>query len=164
MKYRISRYQHGGYVGAIDMRCHGVPGCVSAIAVGETKAEALGKAALLAERIANDPVMSALIPPQATAAIATAKTLAAAARRGPATVRRVWRGLRGRGKRKLAQVLHTEAVSALETGALETGSLFGKLRKRVMRKKMRAKQRTREQAREESDEGADNGDEEGGEE
>ena len=84
-------------------------GGISVHAVGDDRADALAKASLIAERIVNDPVMRALMPPQAEAAIKAAKGLAAAAKRGTKTLRRVWGMLRGPGKRRLAAVLHKEA-------------------------------------------------------
>ena len=87
------------------------PGRVTVAAVGEDKADALGKAALIAERIANDPIMSALMPPQARAAIVVAKGLAASAKRGSKYVKHFWRKLRGPGKKRLAKVLHSEAAA-----------------------------------------------------
>lgn len=101
------RTVNGATVGSLSFPT--VAGGISVHAVGDDRADALAKAALVAERIVNDPVMRALMPPQAAAAIKAAKGLAAAAKRGTKTLRRVWGMLRGPGKRRLAAVLHKEA-------------------------------------------------------
>lgn len=105
------RFKHHGdcVVGAIDIEVPGAPGKLTLAAVGDDRADALGKAALIAERIASDPVMRALMPPQALVAIKAAKGLSAAARRGSHVLRHFWGKLRGPGKKRLAAVLHTEA-------------------------------------------------------
>jgi len=125
MKIRLQRYR-GAYVGAIDMTCANVPGRVSAIAVGATRADALAKAALVAERIASDPVMAEIIPPQAMAAIKVAKGLASAARRGLPTLRRAWSFLSPKGKKlaaQLAQDLTPKSTGGLDVGGFEVGIL-----------------------------------------
>lgn len=101
------RNVNGACVGSLSIPTQ--VGSLSVSAVGDDRADALAKAALVAERIVNDPVMRALMPPQAAAAIKAAKGLAAAAKRGTRTLRRVWGMLRGPGKRRLAAVLHKEA-------------------------------------------------------
>lgn len=101
------RTVNGACVGSLSIPTQ--VGSLSVSAVGDDRADALAKAALVAERIINDPVMRALMPPQAAAAIKAAKGLAAAAKRGTRTLRRVWGMLRGPGKRRLAAVLHKEA-------------------------------------------------------
>lgn len=99
---------HGEYViGALDLPTD--VGSLSVRAVGDSKADALVRAAAIADRIAQDPVMSALLPPQATAAIAASKALGVAAKRGLPHLKKVWRSLRGEGKKRLAAVLATEA-------------------------------------------------------
>lgn len=107
MKYRIQRHKSGGYVGAIELRFRDRPAFVSAVAVGDTKADAIARASQVAERIASDPVIRALVPPQARAAIAVTKGLASAARRGLPTLRRVWRTLSPKSK-ALAKELAAE--------------------------------------------------------
>jgi len=108
VRIRIKACADGAYyLGSVEMRTS-VPGAVVAAAVGEDMTEALSKAALVAERIASDPVMRALMPPEMEPAIQAAKALAAAARRGPTALRSFMRSLRGPGARRLAATLHTE--------------------------------------------------------
>lgn len=124
-----------GCVGALDIPTR--EGRVTVAVVGDSRADALGRAALIAERIASDPVMSALMPPQALAAIKAAKGLASAAKRGTRTLRRFWGHLHGPGKRRLAAALHEEAAKreASEDGEPSTGDLgwnpFRKRKRRV---------------------------------
>lgn len=110
MRFRFKETP-SGCVGAIDMPS-AAPGRVSVVASGNSKAEALARAALIAERIASDPVMSALLPPGALPAIKAAKVLASAANRGPHALRSLMRRIRGPGKLRLAEVLHVEATEA----------------------------------------------------
>jgi hypothetical protein len=99
----------GGYViGALDIPTD--VGSVCVAAVGGSKAEALMRAATIAQRISEDPVMAALMPPQATAAIAAAKALSVAAKRGPAALKSLWSRIKGPGKQRLAAALHEEAT------------------------------------------------------
>jgi len=108
MKFRLQDTARGS-LGAIEIPTDG-PGTVICAACGDDKADALAKAALLAERIAQDPVMSSIMPPEALRAIRVAKVMAAAAKRGPDALRSIWGRIRGPGKRRLARVLHAEAV------------------------------------------------------
>jgi hypothetical protein len=109
-KINIKRYR-GGFVGCVDMPAYAhTPGRIQAMAVGDTRADALKNAALVAERIANDPVLSALMPPQAMAAIKAAKGLASAAQQGSHVLKSFWHSLHGPGKKRLAKALHDEAV------------------------------------------------------
>jgi hypothetical protein len=109
-KINIKRYR-GGFVGCVDMPAYAhSPGRIQAMAVGDTRADALKNAALVAERIANDPVLSALMPPQAMAAIKAAKGLASAAQQGSHVLKHFWHSLHGPGKKRLAKALHDEAV------------------------------------------------------
>lgn len=105
------RFQQSGNacIGSIEIPTV-VPGKVVAACIGDDKADALQKAAVLAERIASDPVMQALMPPGALPAIRAARALASAAQAGSAPLRSLWGKLRGPGKRRLAKVLHAEAV------------------------------------------------------
>jgi hypothetical protein len=111
-RFRFRNLPDGSCLGAIDVRMPSVPGLVTAYSIGDSKADALAKAALVAERITSDPVMSALMPPQALEAIKAAKGLAAAAARGPHVLRSLWGRIHGPGKKRLAQALHDEAVNA----------------------------------------------------
>ena len=54
------------------------------VATGPTKAKALVKAAGLAEQVANNPVVSALLPPQATLALKAATIIGKSAAAGKA--------------------------------------------------------------------------------
>lgn len=120
MRFRFKDHPAGYVVGSIDIPS-AAPGRVSVVAVGEGKADALAKAALIAEHIAKDPVMSALLPPQALPAIMAAKALAAAAHNGPAAIKHLWGRIRGEGKKRLASVLHAEAVKLDEDERKELG-------------------------------------------
>lgn len=109
MRYRY-RQTVNGCVGALDIPTH--VGKLTVAAVGEDRADALAKASLIAERIVSDPILRAIMPPQAAAAIKAAKGLAAAAKRGPRVLRHFWGRIRGPGKKRLAEALHVEAVKA----------------------------------------------------
>lgn len=106
MKVRMHRLPESrgrGYVAAVK-----VPAGTARLAVVQVaprKAQALQAAAAIADRIMRDPVLSAVIPPQAFAAVATAKALGSAASKGSRQLRRLWRRLRGPGSRRLAAAL-----------------------------------------------------------
>lgn len=108
-----------GCVGSIEIPT-ALPGRVVAQAKGADKADALLKASVLAQRIASDPLVNALLPASALANIRAARMLARAAQAGPAPLRRLWSRLRGPGKRRLAAALHHEAVQ-LETPDVGAG-------------------------------------------
>ncbi len=76
--------------------------------------------------------MKALMPPQATAAIAAAKGLAAAAKRGLPTLRHFWSKIHGPGKKRLAEALAKDAPSdeASDVGAPNVNYSMPKRRKR----------------------------------
>ena len=78
---------------------------VVARATGPDGAAALDRAAAIAQNIMNDPVMSALIPPEAHAAVASAQILARAASAGAGVLESIWHRLKGPGKKRLAKVL-----------------------------------------------------------
>jgi hypothetical protein len=109
----MTRYQFrdtaDGCIGSISIPLEGC-GVLSLAAVGDDRADALGKAALLAERVADDPVMRALMPPQAQASSDAARSLASAAKRGGGPLRRAFSLLRGPGARRLAASLVREAA------------------------------------------------------
>lgn len=110
MKVRFKSADNGNAcIGSIELATV-IPGKVVAACVGDDKADALKKAAVLAERIASDPVMRALLPADALPAIRAARALATAAQAGSAPLRSLWGRLRGPGKRRLAKALHVEAV------------------------------------------------------
>ncbi len=93
-------------------------GAVQVATLGGTKADALMRAATIAQRIADDPVMAALMPPQAQAAISAAKALSAAARQGPKSLKKLWGKIRGPGKKRLAEALAREGQ---QVGAMYFG-------------------------------------------
>jgi len=169
---RVKFYDRGDYVlGAIDLPVPDGPGALRVSAVGDDKADALSRAALIAERIASDPVLRAIMPPQAAVAIKAAKGLAAAARRGAPVLKHFWRKLRGPGAKRLAKVLHEEAVTHERQDVGDIGALFRRKRKRKVRPMRRPvapprmrvqhEQEETEQAELPADEGVDT---EGGEE
>lgn len=136
------RVRHIGddiYVGSID--CPTSAGRVITHGIGDSRADALLKASAIAERIASDPVMSALMPPQAQAAIAAAKTLASAAKSGRKTLRRVWGRIRGPGKQRLAQALMAEAKKHEDEAREAVDGLFSKLKRVARMKRSRPKRR-----------------------
>lgn len=109
---RVTFRQVGGLeIAEVSFPASGAEGRITCGAVGDTKADALHRASLLAERIASDPVLSALMPPQAKAAIAAAKALGGAAARGLPALRSIWGKLRGKGKKRLAAALVHEAAA-----------------------------------------------------
>lgn len=127
MRYRY-RETVNGCVGALDIPTH--VGKLTVAAVGDDKADALAKASLIAERIASDPILRAIMPPQAAVAIKAAKGLAAAAKRGPRVLRHFWGRIRGAGKRRLAAALHADAAKTDEATADVGWNPFRRKRKR----------------------------------
>lgn len=110
---------HGSYViGYLTVPTE--VGALQVATLGGTKADALMRAATVAQRIVDDPVMAALMPPQAAAAIKAAKALSSAARQGPQALRSLWGRIKGPGKKRLAEALAKEAKSA-NVGALYFG-------------------------------------------
>lgn len=96
-------------------------GTISVGAIGSSHGGALHNAALLAERIAQDPVMSELLPPGALPAIEAAKRLGAAAKAGLPALRALWGTLHGPGKQRLARALAAGASAAEHA---EVGGFF----------------------------------------
>lgn len=133
------RTVNGACVGSLSFPTQ--VGALNVSAVGDDRADALAKAALIAERIVNDPVMRALMPPQAAAAIKAAKGLAAAAKRGTRTLRGFWRRLRGPGKRRLAAVLHKEAAEHEQRAEQEEHPATGDIGWNPFRRKRKKKSR-----------------------
>ncbi len=80
----------GGYGGVGDIDSGGV---ITVGSVGWSFRGALKKATSVAKRIAKDPAFAAVMPPQVTASIATAKRLAAAAKKGRKTLKAAWKSL-----------------------------------------------------------------------
>lgn len=110
----------GGYViGLLTLPTE--VGAVQVATLAGSKADALMRAATIAQRISEDPVMAALLPPQAAAAISAAKALSAAARQGPKSLKRLWGKIRGPGKKRLAEALAREAAETSGVGAMYFG-------------------------------------------
>jgi hypothetical protein len=101
--------RHNHCVAVIRFSMPGAGGHQAVAGIGDSRADALARASAIASRIMEDPVMSALIPPQARTAIVAAKGLAAAAKRGVPTLRHFWRRIKGPGKKRLARALLEEA-------------------------------------------------------
>jgi hypothetical protein len=73
-------------------------------AVGFSFSSALRKATSLAKRISDDPIMKSVLPPQASAAIATTRRLAAAAKKGKKTLKLAYSRLPSGMKKKMRGV------------------------------------------------------------
>jgi hypothetical protein len=117
-RVRINRYRRGGFVGAVEVQTGAFPGALRAVARGATKAQALRRAASLAERVASDPVMRAIMPAQALAAITAAKNLAAAAQDGPKSLASAIDNLSSPAAARLATVLARETLARSQRGAM----------------------------------------------
>jgi len=110
-RVRCRRVGYGSYVGEVSVALgEDSDARISVKAEGESKAEAIARAARLAEQILNDPLVQAAIPPQALAAIKGAKLLALAGHAGLHKLGRLWGRLGGRNKRRLALALAKEAA------------------------------------------------------
>lgn len=79
-------------------------------AFGESKADALHKAALVAERISTDPVLQAIMPPGTASAIMATKALAVAAKKGSPWVAKWFRRFGGPGVERVVKALHDESA------------------------------------------------------
>ena len=116
-------------VGAICLPLEGC-GTLTIAALGDDRADALGKAALLAERVVDDPILRSLMPPSAQAAVDTARDLAVASKRGRGPLRAVFASLRGPGARRLAMALAREqakrSAATGEVGILPLAILAAK--------------------------------------
>lgn len=168
---RVRFHDADGYtVGAIDIP-HAA-GRFTVAAVGEDRADALVRAAALANRIASDPIMRAIMPPQAQAAITAARGLAAAAKVGIPALRSVWGRLRGKGVTRLAAALAKDpalipgiAAQAVTQPVQDVGwNPFKKKRKkrRAVQRRSAPPPRQREPEPEQpDDEDQDQGEEEG---
>lgn len=77
----------------------------------KTKAGALAQAGTLAERVLKDPVISAIMPPQAVAAVKVARRLGKAAKMGRGVLKRLWGRTKGPGKARLVKALAAEATA-----------------------------------------------------
>lgn len=143
VKFRKSQ---SGCIGAIHVPTT-EDGTIVIAAVGDDKADALVKAALIAERVASDPVLRALMPPQAQAAIMAAKGLGVAAQHGSQAIRSLFHRLRGPGKQRLATVLHAEASELEQSG--DVGAWFRrKKRKKLVRRRREEREQDDDQEQE----------------
>lgn len=106
MQIRFRSADDGTVIGACHIPTAG--GVITVAGIGDSKTEALAKAALIAERIATDPVLSAVLPPGTLAAIRVTKGLAAASAQGVRTLHSFWKRLQGPGKQRLANALATD--------------------------------------------------------
>ncbi len=109
MTARVRIKKHGrGYLGTITVPTYLAGerlGAVTTAGVGWFPADALAAAAHVAERIADDPIVKAIMPPQATAAIAVVKALSQAAQQGPKALQQTYDQVKGPGKARLANAL-----------------------------------------------------------
>jgi len=78
---------------------------VTTTARGHTKAAALTRAGALADSIMNDPIVSAIIPPQAKVAVAVARNLGRLAQEGMPAVEHAMTSIAGEGKKRLLSAL-----------------------------------------------------------
>lgn len=76
VSWRIRR-RGGNWEGVVFLPV-GLKGAAAVTAKGKTKAEALSRAGQLADKVLNDPVIQAALPPQAQALIKGVKLLASA--------------------------------------------------------------------------------------
>lgn len=131
-RVRVRKIGSGAFVGSLTLGCPGADGVgdmggeavITVAGVGGSKADALHKAALIAEHITNDPIISALLPPQARAAIVATKKLASAAKQGSRVFRSVWRRFHGPGVQRLARALHDESMKAEGHTDAEVGAFW----------------------------------------
>jgi len=111
MRIKIKPTGDGGYVATLCLGLDSpVIGDIDVSAEGDSKAEALEKAALVAERITSDPVFMTMMPPQVTLAVLAAKMLGRAAGIGMPELRAMFGTLKGKGQRRLARSLARETA------------------------------------------------------
>ena len=106
-RVHLQRYETGHHVAAIDIPT--TCGAVRVTGVGGWFSDALSVASSVAKQITSDPVMSAILPPQASMAINAVRQLSNAAQQGAPALRAAMTQFTGPGTRRLAKVLHTEA-------------------------------------------------------
>lgn len=104
MKVKHRKLADGRSVGIIEIETS-TPGKIACAASGRDMAEVLAKCAALAARIADDPVMAVIMPPDIEDDICELRDLADAALDGTDAIRRIYPEL-GASKRKLARHLH----------------------------------------------------------
>lgn len=136
-RIRIRKVAPDVYVGSLTLGspdCGGVgdtdgDGIITVGAFGSSQADALHKASLIAERIVNDPIMSAIIPPQARTAILATKKLAGAAKQGSRFFRKMWRRYQGPGIKRVAKALHDEAMKHEGHSDAQVAGFWGAVKK-----------------------------------
>lgn len=86
VKWKLAPDGKGGWLGVVDIPLH--PGAVEgggrvvAMAKGDSKAIALGKAAVIAKQITENPIVAALMPPQAAIAVKAISAISKSAAAG----------------------------------------------------------------------------------
>ncbi len=112
MSARVSlrRHRSGARVAHIEVPTYA--GALRVTGVGDFWSDALGAAVKVAARITDDPVIAAIMPPQATIAIEAIRKIAAASAKGPDALKAKLDEFNGPGKTRLLKVLHTEAEDA----------------------------------------------------
>lgn len=114
---RVYQLEDGTCVGEIDVPRTDDDTPIPVQATGPDGAAALMRAADLADTLLQDPLLAAIIPPQAHLAIGATKQLAAAASAGGGILRSLWKSIRGPGKKRLAKALmRTTPTVRLSTG------------------------------------------------
>lgn len=145
MATKISVRRRGrGCVGAVEVPM-GDGSAMRLVATGDTKAEALARATTMASHIFSDPVVQAIIPPQARMAVQSAKVLAAAGGAGIRKLRGLWGRLRGANKRKLALALARDVVKAQGGSASDVAEVGAWFRRRKKKKRPQRRLREREE-------------------
>lgn len=124
MKVRYRRLGHRRVLGSLEISTS-TPGVVITTAEGVDRADALSRAAAIAARIADDPVMAVIMPPCVLDDLDALSALAQAAQDGPDALRAAWADVEP-GHRDLARALHREATSTeREPWNTEPGARYG---------------------------------------
>lgn len=107
IKWRLAPDGRGGWIGVIDVgidpRAMSGGGVVRSIARGPDKATALAKAAALADNIVENPILAAILPPQAGLAVKAVKALSKSAMAGK--LEDAVKGFTGPAVKRLGKVL-----------------------------------------------------------
>lgn len=117
---RVYRTPDGTCIGEIGIPRDDDDDDVVVRAEGPDGAAALMHAANLADTLLQDPLLAAVIPPQATMAIAATRHLAEAASAGGGLLRSLWRSIKGPGKRRLAKAIMRTTPRVSLIGAVTT--------------------------------------------
>lgn len=112
-------YLSGGTcVGEIEVPRTDTDEAVIVRANAPSGAQALTAAADLADTLLANPLLAAVVPPQAHVAIAATRELANAAAAGGGLLRSLWKSIKGPGKKRLAKALmRTTPVYVSDVGA-----------------------------------------------